>query len=115
MTAFVGLSDLLAVSMPEEIAGYYFGAQAPVRLFFFFIVAGYPYVFKRDGIASQLAGEGKPYDSSGPGEHLKNSIVFSLGFIEFVTWFWVFITLREERKDAADRQVEKLKAEESMM
>lgn len=32
-----------------------------------------------------------------------------------ITWFWVFVTLREERRDFAVRFAEKRAAEEDMM
>lgn len=35
---------------------------------------------------------------SGPGDLLKNGMVFSWGFVEIVMWFWIYMNVREERK-----------------
>lgn len=42
---------------------------------------------------------------------LNNSIVFSWGFLEMAAWFWVFVTLREERREKAKKIIEKRQAE----
>ncbi len=49
--------------------------------------------------------------SKSPGSYLKNSVVFSWGFIELSMWFWIFITLREERRERAKKLIEQRKAE----
>lgn len=38
-------------------------------------------------------------------DHLKNRVVFTYGFLEAMFWFWIFLTLREERQQAAARFV----------
>ncbi|KAL4779096.1 increased loss of mitochondrial DNA protein 1 [Aspergillus varians] len=40
-------------------------------------------------------------------DHLKNRVIFTYGFIEMMFWFWIFITLREERQEIAARFVER--------
>lgn len=95
--ALSAISDLTATSLPREISGIYWSSQAPVRLFFFFVVTAYSYAFKPGGMglmgrevdridhsaaAAGLVGEGK-------GQGLKNSLVFTWGFVEMVLWFWV--------------------------
>lgn len=52
-------------------------------------------------------------------DDLKNSIVFTWGFLELAAWFWVFVTIRDERRQrmmrlVAKRQAE-FKAENNMM
>jgi hypothetical protein len=42
-------------------------------------------------------------------------VVFTWAFLEMVTWFWAFLTLREERQAIAIRLAEKRAAEEDMM
>jgi hypothetical protein len=37
--------------------------------------------------------------------------VFTWGFLEMAAWFWVFVTLREERREKARKIVEKRQAE----
>lgn len=49
--------------------------------------------------------------SSSPSSYLKNSIVFSWGFIELSVWFWIYITLREERRERATKLIEKRQKE----
>ncbi|KAI9704281.1 MAG: hypothetical protein M1836_007142 [Candelina mexicana] len=107
----LGISDLVAVSLPEEVASYYWGSQTPLRLFFFFILTGYTYTFKPGGAGAQRGRSLAPDAAEG----LNNSIVFTLGFIEMVSWFWIYVTLRDERRQAATRFMQKKKAEEAMM
>lgn len=38
------------------------------------------------------------------GDGLKNRIFFTFMFIEMVSWFWVWVTLREERKEILSRK-----------
>ncbi|KAI9724372.1 MAG: hypothetical protein M1812_000440 [Candelaria pacifica] len=83
--ALLGLSDLFAVSLPEEIASYYWGSQTPIRLFFFFVLTGYTYTFKPGGMGAQRGRSLAPEAAEG----LNNSIVFTLGFVEMISWFWV--------------------------
>ncbi|KAF1987727.1 hypothetical protein K402DRAFT_353311 [Aulographum hederae CBS 113979] len=111
--AFFGLADLTAVSMNELIAIEYWSSQAPVRLFFLFILTGYTYVAKPGGLLGVKAVE---YGMvSGPGDHLKNSIVFTWSFLEVICWFWIFVSLRDERRNIALREIEKRKAEEDRL
>lgn len=94
----LGLSDFTAASMDELPALNHWGSQTPVRLLFFFGVAGYAYLFKEDGMLGRPAGA-RGYQA-GPGDLLKNGLVFSWGFLEVVLWFWVYMNVREERKVA---------------
>ena len=51
-------------------------------------------VVKIDHLAAGLLGEGK-------GQGLKNSVVFTWGFVEMVLWFWVglsFFFLKKKKK-----------------
>ncbi|KAJ4984473.1 hypothetical protein SVAN01_10025 [Stagonosporopsis vannaccii] len=106
--AFIGINDLTAASLPEEVFGEYWGAQAPVRLVFLFGLTGYTFVFKEGGVLG--GARGIAYSKS-PGSYLKNSVVFSWGFIELSMWFWIYVTLREERRERARKLIEKRKAE----
>jgi hypothetical protein len=49
------------------------------------------------------------------GEELKNRVLFTWAFVEMIIWFWVFVTLREERRDAAIQLMEKQKAKEESL
>ncbi len=85
MLALLGISDLTAVSLPDEIALPFWGSQTPVRLVFLFAVTGYTYLFKQGGV---LAAKGAAYQIT-VGDGLKNSLVFSWGFFELAMWYWV--------------------------
>jgi len=107
----VGISDLVSVSLPEEISQYHWGSQAPVRLLLFFIISGYSYAFSDEGPVYAT----KSYNPSSWGEGLKNRVLFTWAFVEMITWFWVFVTLREERRDIAMRIAQRKAAEEDML
>ncbi|CAG8973392.1 hypothetical protein HYALB_00000155 [Hymenoscyphus albidus] len=91
---YTGVSDLVACSMQEEIYVFYWGSQAPTRLLVLLGLTIYSYFFSS---TSPL------YASStytpGWGEGLKNRVFFTWAFLEVVTWFWVWVTLREERSE----------------
>lgn len=78
---FLGLSDLIAVSMDEEIAFPYWANNIPLRLMFLISLTGYTYVFK------PVAGQSLFTPSVG--DALKNRVVFTWGFFECAIWFWV--------------------------
>ncbi|KAF2763894.1 hypothetical protein EJ03DRAFT_356252 [Teratosphaeria nubilosa] len=108
----LGLSDLTAANMNEEVALQYWLANVPVRLTFLFVMTGYAYLFKEDGLFGLgRRVMGKP----GIGEPLQNSLVFAFGFVEIATWFWIFNSLRDERNRLAIQRAEKMKAEEDRL
>ncbi|KAL9042727.1 MAG: hypothetical protein Q9180_000385 [Flavoplaca navasiana] len=107
--ALLGFTDLAACSLPEEIASYYWGSQAPIRCTFFFALTGYAYAFKPGGPVRGNAKQANPWDN------LNTSVVFTWSFLEMINWFWIFITLREERRELAVRKAERKRAEENML
>ncbi|TGO54503.1 hypothetical protein BCON_0106g00200 [Botryotinia convoluta] len=109
---FLGITDLVAISMPEEVSQYHWGTQAPIRFSFSAALALYSWLFSS---ASPIFTSRNSYHAGGWGEGLKNRIVFTWGFIEMMAWFWVFVTLREERQQLALKQAQKKAAEEDMM
>jgi len=42
-------------------------------------------------------------------------VLFTWAFVEMITWFWVFVTLREERRDIAMRIAQRKAAEQDML
>jgi hypothetical protein len=84
---------------------------APVRLLLFFGITFYSY-FLSD--SSPLYAS-KTYYPSTWGEGLKNRVLFTWAFVEMITWFWVFVTLREERRDKALKIAERRAVEEDML
>jgi hypothetical protein len=109
--AFLGISDLTALTLSDEATEQYWGTQTPVRLAFLFSVTGYSYLFKEGGV---FASSGKNYTYNA-GDHLKNSILFTWGFIEMATWFWVFVTIRDERRQKTARFIEMRKSEQDSL
>ncbi|KAF2239322.1 hypothetical protein EV356DRAFT_528591 [Viridothelium virens] len=101
--AFLGLSDFTAASIRDELALSYWSSQLPVRLFFLFFVTGYTYLFKR---GPETFGEAIKH-TSGPADGLKNSLVFTWGFMEVTTWFWIYTSMRDEIRQLSNRQAEK--------
>ena len=89
LLGFLGLVDLTAASMQERVSLEYWLSNVPVRLLFLFGLTGYVYLFKEDGIFGQ---PGLSFKRAGPGETLRNSLVFSFGFFEIATWFWVILS-----------------------
>lgn len=61
-----------------------------MRLLFFFAVTFYAYAFKPGGVVlmGREFGAGAAAGRAG-WDDLKNSLVFSWGFVEMVIWFWV--------------------------
>ncbi|KAF2084219.1 hypothetical protein K490DRAFT_49756 [Saccharata proteae CBS 121410] len=100
LMAFLGLTDLTSACMDEEVAYPYWRNQTPIRLLFLFSLTAYTYAFAPSGTFRGSVGD-----------TLKNRVVFTFGFFEVVMWFWVFITLRDERRQAAERLLERRRAE----
>ena len=121
MLAFMGISDLVTLSLPEEISLlHHWSAQAPLRValsmitifYTFFFSAASPYY--QNPAASGVTGGGARlahpsahahvpgYKPSGwGGDMLKNRVFFAFMFIEMVSWFWVWVTLKEETRELA--------------
>ncbi|KAH8602739.1 increased loss of mitochondrial DNA protein 1 [Bisporella sp. PMI_857] len=106
----LGITDLVSASLPEEISQYHWGSQAPIRLLLFGTLTFYTFAFSPKGPLSP-----EFYTPSSWGEGLKNRIVFTWAFLEMITWFWAFLTLREERQLLAERIRARRAAEEDMM
>ena len=124
--AFIGLSDLTALSLSDEVFDQFWGTQTPVRLAFLFAVTGYSYASKEGGMFAPRT----PDYAMGAGASVSNSIVFTWGFFELVTWFFVSIlacdggrglanaktqvytSLRQEKQEKMNQIAEKRKAEE---
>lgn len=117
--AFIGLTDLASLSMPEEVAMvHHWGLQAPLRLTLSMILLLYTLLFSassplyadsrggpRGGMFNRPRAHNPGYaPSSWGGDGLKNRLFFTFIFLEMLSWFWVWVTLREERKDIATRK-----------
>ncbi|KAF5673909.1 hypothetical protein FHETE_3296 [Fusarium heterosporum] len=106
---FIGFSDLMSLSMPDEVClVIHWGTQAPLRSFLSLCFVAYIYLF---GPSSPMYDKSSRAPMSHPSAHnplyrpagwggdmLKNRLFFTFIFIEAMTWFWVWLTLREERQ-----------------
>ncbi|KAG6018759.1 hypothetical protein E4U40_007841 [Claviceps sp. LM458 group G5] len=96
---------LLMQGRPQLIA-----FAAPLRALFAILVTSYIYAF---GPSSPLYGGATHLTRGGQnpsyhparwgGDALKNRIFFSFVFVEMMAWFWVWVTLREERPGVVER------------
>ncbi|KAI1428084.1 increased loss of mitochondrial DNA protein 1 [Xylaria sp. FL1777] len=107
---FVGLSDLITLSMPEEIwLIHYWGAQAPARIVVFGCLTLFTYLTTPSTLSStpaRLLPHHYPttYGTASGGEGLRNRVFFAFTFLEFLSWFWAWVTLREEAAAFAIRK-----------
>ncbi|KAI0175485.1 increased loss of mitochondrial DNA protein 1 [Hypoxylon sp. FL1284] len=102
----VGLSDLLSLSLPEEIwLVQYWGAQAPLRITLFAAFSLFSYFstpsYGRSGGGRMSHPRTPPStfmagSAVGGGDGLRNRVFFTFAFLEFLSWFWVWVTLKEE-------------------
>lgn len=112
--AFMGISDLVSLSMPEEISMlYYWGSQSPIRALFSMATIFYVFFFGPSSPVYQSPSRGRLSHPSthNPsyvpatwgGDLLKNRVIFTFLFIEMISWFWVWVTLREERNGLVEK------------
>lgn len=99
--AFLGATDLLAASMTALTAIEYWSSQTPVRLLLLFALSGWTY-WTGAGSMSMPSRM-----TSGPAQLLQTDLVFTIAFIELCLWFWVFVSLRDERRAVADKLTER--------
>ncbi|KAL0938292.1 uncharacterized protein CTRU02_204902 [Colletotrichum truncatum] len=116
----MGISDLVTLSMPQDIwVDHHWGTQAPARLFICLVFVIYTFAF---GPSSPIYGGSRGGRFSHPSAHthnpnytpstwggdgLKNRVFLTFAFLEMLTWFWVWITLREEQEEIARQRVKK--------
>lgn len=99
---FIGISDLIAVSINEPVAVEYWSAVTPLRLVVLFPLTAYAYLYQPEhfiGLKGKLG-------ASKASDLLKNDFTFSWLFLEVVMWFWVYVSIGEQRKAAAQRMLQ---------
>lgn len=108
-----GFSDLITLSMPEEVwLVHYWGMQAPLRVLVSMVTLFYSFFFSASsplyGGSSTRKARHLLYEHEGRlgsvGDNLKNRVFFAFMFIETVSWFWLWVTLREERTQLLQRK-----------
>ncbi|KAI1821677.1 increased loss of mitochondrial DNA protein 1 [Xylaria intraflava] len=107
----LGLSDLITLSMPEEIwLVHHWGTQAPARIVFFGGLAIFTYLTASPAPAPiagrhhHPAGVPSYYGATSGSDGLRNRVFFTLACLEFLSWFWAWVTLREEAAAFAMRK-----------
>ena len=91
----LGISDLAATGLPEEVASYYWSSQAPIRLAVFFGITGFSYLGKAGAKGMLPKGANHP----GVSGLVCNNVVFTWGFVEMLGWFWVSLFEWERRAE----------------
>lgn len=92
-------------TIPISVANVYWSTQALIRSSFFFVVTAYAYVFRDVRMKSSSSSSSSSSTTTsmdgvdgsngvlnapgGPGANLSNNLVFTLGFLETVFWYWV--------------------------
>lgn len=121
--ASIPFKDALVVSWK---ANFEQPRTAPLRFLFSFALSAYAFLFSassplyREGVSvrdrwmsspgSQLrsGGAAAVYNPSGwGGDFLKNRIFFAFMFVEMVSWLWVWVTLREEKREIAIKKAKR--------
>lgn len=132
--AFLGITDLVTLSLPDEICLiHYWGMQAPLRLTLTFLLSVYSFFFSassplfystsppntstatpnsnpnahapsannnfRHPSVHRAANNPAYTPSTWGGDVLKNRVFFTFMFVETMSWFWVWVTLQEERRE----------------
>ncbi|CAK7231418.1 hypothetical protein SCUCBS95973_007910 [Sporothrix curviconia] len=104
--ATVGISDLVSLSLPEEVCMvHYWGTQAPVRVLL--AVAAVLYSFFGPSPA-------RPKDvrrAAYMGGTLQNRVFFAYMFTEAISWCWLWVTLREERAQLQARKASRRRSQ----
>jgi hypothetical protein len=95
--AFLGVSDLIAASLPERSCLEYWSNVLPFRLIMLFVGTGYIYLTGSDDTTTTTLRALK--GSSNPLDLFKNSFIFTFMFMETLHWFWVFVAMKEDRRE----------------
>ncbi|KAJ3571390.1 hypothetical protein NPX13_g5397 [Xylaria arbuscula] len=92
----VGLSDLITLSMPQEIwLVHYWGAQAPARIMLFGALTVFTYLTAPSTSSARFYSAAS-YGTASGSEGLRNRVFFAFSLLETISWLWAWVTLREE-------------------
>ena len=126
--ATLGITDIVTLSLPDEIClVQHWGTQAPLRLFLSFCLSFYSFAFSSSSPLYAAQSDNRlrfshpsaHTRSSGyvpatwGGDGLKNRVFFTFAFLESVSWFWVWVTLREERNQVLARKAMRRRSSQS--
>jgi hypothetical protein len=91
----VGLSDLITLSMPQEIwLVHYWGVQPPARIILFGALT--PFTYLTAPSTHPYSSTAAAYGTASGSEGLRNRVFFVFSLLECISWFWAWVTLREE-------------------
>ncbi|KAK4462604.1 increased loss of mitochondrial DNA protein 1 [Cladorrhinum samala] len=110
--AFLGITDLVTLSLPDEVSLlHHWTMQAPLRTLISLCLSSYSFLFSpsspffnsdphSSGSFLSHPQTAPHYQPSGwGGDALKNRVFFTFAFVETISWFWIWVTLGEERRD----------------
>ncbi|KAJ3946251.1 uncharacterized protein N0V96_004611 [Colletotrichum fioriniae] len=124
----LGISDLVTLSMPEEVwLIYHWGTQAPTRMVMSFSFVLYTFLFgpssplyggtskggSRFAHPSVQSNNPRYTPSTWGGDGLKNRVFLTFAFLEMLCWFWVWMTLREEQEEFQRKNQHKRRGSQS--
>ncbi|KAF4777980.1 hypothetical protein HER10_EVM0011146 [Colletotrichum scovillei] len=124
----LGISDLVTLSMPEEVwLVYHWGTQAPTRMVMSFGFVLYTFLFgpssplyggtskggSRFAHPSVQSNNPRYTPSTWGGDGLKNRVFLTFAFLEMLCWFWVWMTLREEQEEFQRKNQHKRRGSQS--
>lgn len=92
--------------------------SAPVRLLISLLLLAYSFLFSpsspifRDStsVRGRMAHPSASLNNAGyaastwGGDGLKNRVFFAFAFVEVISWFWILVTLREEKQSLAKKR-----------
>ena len=89
--------------MREQVQFLYWGAQAPLRSMFFLLLCAWSYSSRPGGPYVSRIEALKLGSLPGANEGTGSGIVLAWAFLEMMAWFWIWIVIREERKEVMAR------------
>ncbi|KAI0392903.1 increased loss of mitochondrial DNA protein 1 [Xylariaceae sp. FL0594] len=107
MLLLLGLSDLMTLSMPQEIwLVHYWGSQAPARIIVFGLLALFTYITSPSSSYHHHHHHHNPklFGPESGTDGLRNRVFFVFALIEFLSWLWAWVTLKEEAAVFAARK-----------
>lgn len=117
--AMLGFTDMLGCAVTEFAYDEFWSAQVPVRVAMWLGLTGWVYVTARGKDVEKHASTNAMKEAMGMKVewtvYLQNGLIFTIAFVEASIWFWVWLTLRDERKRRAEDMVEKKRREKEDM
>ncbi|KAF8430269.1 increased loss of mitochondrial DNA protein 1 [Tirmania nivea] len=110
LLGFVDFTALASSATGGDASRIHWEIQAPSRLIAFMGLTAYTYIFKPHRTTRFVPLTAEEEKLAG----LKTGAVFTWAFFEMVWWFWIYIKLREEKRDAQLRLAQQAAEKEAM-